>query len=85
MTQDDPYSGNPSINALFKDFTGFKNNRNCAVSQITGDITFENFKCEDNKLAGIEISLAGFSEQILIKNAVIVGKSNKNSDGLGLK
>jgi len=71
------------ILSLFDTFTGFSNGENCTISETTGQVEFKNFKCVDNRSAGIEITLAGFSPQVLVTNAVIVGDSGVQTANLG--
>jgi len=72
---EDPFSVNPAIPTVFDNFIGWKNNRNCFISERTGRIELRNFKCVENKLAGIEFSLTDLTDKALVRNAVLVGKS----------
>lgn len=51
---DDPYHENPLVTANYVDFTGWKCNRNGAITGKVGDVRLINFKVADNLLAGIE-------------------------------
>lgn len=54
----DPYWKNPLVTAEFKNFRGWKNQRNGAIAERVGDVRFKNFKVADNLLAGIEVSVS---------------------------
>lgn len=83
----DPYHNNPLITAVYKDFTGWMNVENGAITEINGDVRFENFKIADNMIAGIEFSVIDDSIRdglAQINNAFIVGHSaNANAETLG--
>ena len=49
---------NPSIHAIYQDFTGWMNGRNGAIFERIGKVSVQNFKTCDNALAGIEFSLS---------------------------
>jgi len=78
LTSDTPFTANPPVLSVFENFIGFSNNEVCAITELVGNIQFLNFKCVDNKTAGIEIAVAGVSPSVTVTNAVIVGKSGLN-------
>jgi len=77
---DDPYHNNRPIPGYFIDFTGYKNKRNGAISERTGDLRWIDFKVADNLLAGVEVSVvedAG-DDMAQLNGALIVGRSRGN-------
>jgi len=83
FTQNNPFVANPPILALFQNFTGFRNGENCMISEATGQVQFDNFKCVDSRTANMEVSVAGLSPQVLVTNAVLVGDSGTITPNLG--
>jgi len=74
----DPYWKNPPITANFYDFTGWKNNRNGAITNKVGDVRFNRFKTADNILAGIEMEMSHeyFGAAYAgVYNSTIIGKT----------
>jgi len=51
---EDPFSYNTPIEAHFSNFVGFKNQRNCIITENTGLLRFTNMKCVDNQLGAME-------------------------------
>jgi hypothetical protein len=77
---DDPWYENPPIHANFNGLTSWKNNRNGAIAERVGAVHFNDFKVADNLLAGIEFSLTSDYGMASINNALIIGRSQGNSD-----
>jgi hypothetical protein len=79
----DPYWQNPSVPAVFQNFTSFKNRRNGAIALDIGHVRFENFKVSDNLLAGIEVELADtmVDGYAMVDGALVIGRSD-NADFL---
>jgi hypothetical protein len=78
----DPYWQNPPILSVFRNYTGYKNQRNGAIALDIGWVKFENFKVADNILAGIEVEhsdsiIDGFA---MIDGAIVVGRSDNADD-----
>jgi hypothetical protein len=48
----DPFVDNPSNEAIFENFTTWKNNEAGVLGERLGMVTFRNFKIADSKLAG---------------------------------
>lgn len=81
---DDPWSYNPTIPAIFEDFTAFKCRRNGLIGEDVGDLRFKNFKVADVLMSGLEVTFREFSAPFTttrIENALLVGKS-ENSSGV---
>jgi len=57
---DDPYHENRPYTDYFYNFTGWKNGRNCLIAKDVSDIRVDGFKCADNLLAGVEISVTSY-------------------------
>jgi len=78
---DDPYHANPPITANFHDFTSWKNGRNGAICEESGDVRFHNFKTADNILAGIEFGITDHygDDTTRIDGALIIGKSSNTN------
>lgn len=79
---EDPYASNPPILAEYKNFLGYKNNRNGVIGGNMGHVHFVNIKTADNKLAGIEIEkvvdvVDGYSK---VDGALIIGASLGNRE-----
>jgi hypothetical protein len=73
-----PYHKNPPLTANFYDFTGWKNNRNGAITNKVGDVRFHNFKTADNILAGIEMEISHEyfgGEYAGVYNSMVIGKT----------
>lgn len=67
---------------IFEDFTGYKNKRNGAIALNVGDVRFNNFKCADNILAGMEMEQ---TKNVMdgrpgVYNSIVVGASVGNGD-----
>jgi hypothetical protein len=77
---DDPYHKNPIIINNFYNLTSFKNKRNGAILGKVGANRAHNFKVSDNILAGIEFEITkhSFDGGALVKDAVVVGRSNNH-------
>ena len=78
---DDPWATNPAVTANFNGLIGYKNIRDAATAERIGDVRWNDFKCVDNKFAGLEMTYAQYSkpfETVGIYNALIVGYSNNN-------
>lgn len=79
---DDPYHNNRPIPGYFIDFTGYKNKRNGAISERTGDLRWIDFKVADNLLAGVEVSILEEvgDDMAQLNGALIVGRSRGNQE-----
>eukprot|EP00361_Fabrea_salina_P003869 CAMPEP_0202427040 /NCGR_PEP_ID=MMETSP1345-20130828/1320_1 /ASSEMBLY_ACC=CAM_ASM_000843 /TAXON_ID=342563 /ORGANISM="Fabrea Fabrea salina" /LENGTH=3382 /DNA_ID=CAMNT_0049037631 /DNA_START=76 /DNA_END=10221 /DNA_ORIENTATION=+ len=76
---------NPAITGEFHRLTAWKNKRNGVISEDTGDIRFIGFKVADNKVGGIEVTYADFSEPYKttrISDALVIGKSDNTEDNV---
>jgi hypothetical protein len=82
--QEDPYHSNPVITANFYDLVAWKNKRNGAITESTGDVRFHNFKTADNILAGIEFSLTNVvADQMAgVYGGLVVGKTSNTESSL---
>jgi len=74
---EDPYHKNPIVTANYVDFTGWKCNRNGAITGDVGDVRLINFKVADNILAGLEYEkvIDVKDNKAQIRDALIIGKS----------
>jgi hypothetical protein len=74
---EDPYHQNPLVTANYVDFTGWKCNRNGAITGDVGDVRLINFKVADNILAGLEyekvVDVKDNKAQII--DALVIGRS----------
>jgi hypothetical protein len=86
-TPDDPFHANPLITANFYDLVAWKNKRNGAITERTGDVRFHNFKTADNILAGIEFSLTNNAADYMagVYGGLVVGKTSNTEDVLEQK
>jgi hypothetical protein len=74
----DPYWKNPSVPAVFKNFTGWKCGRNAAIGERIGDVKWLNFKAADNQRVDLEMSMTDYygDGSAMIDNALVIGRSN---------
>jgi len=66
-----------SVKAVFQNLTSYANGKKGLVTEIIGNVIFENIKSADNSQSGLEVSqLDSFPEGMAgFKNCVIIGKS----------
>jgi len=78
----DPFWQNPIQTMVFEDFTGYKNQRNGAIALNVGDVRFNNFKCVDNGITGMEMeqSKEVFDQRPGVYNSIVVGASKGNGN-----
>jgi hypothetical protein len=82
---EDPYTGNPPIQANFTNYLGYKNGRNGVIGEDLGAVVFKNIKAVDNKLAGLEINkvVSMRDNMAWMEDSVMVGRTVNNAEGLG--
>ena len=76
------YQANPHIEAVYKNFLGYKCGRSALITEITSHTTFLNFKTADCLQSGIEITRPGYGreDQGKVENALVVGLSANAGD-----
>ncbi len=76
------YQANPAIPAIYENYLGYKNGRCAIINERIGALVFRNIKAADNKQAGIEVTLPGYSKigEGMVDGALIVGFSG-NTNG----
>lgn len=73
---DDPWSYNPSIPAVYSNFTIYKNLEDGVLAEQVGNVIFNNFTVAENYQSGFEFYIANFTkEPPLVNNSAIIGKS----------
>ena len=77
LAEDEAFSQNPPIQAVYSDFLSYKNERAGVIADKIGAVGFERITTADNIQAGIEITLPGYAKlgQSYLKDALIVGMS----------
>ena len=77
------FASNPHIEAVYKNFLGYKCGRSALITEITSHTTFLNFKTADCIFSGIEITRPGYGKQDegRVENALIVGQSANSGSG----
>ena len=75
-------STNPSVPALYQNFTGFKNKRAGIIGETLGELTFTNLKFADNLQSGIELTIGGAHamQKLVISNVLAVGLTENAAD-----
>jgi len=75
----DPYHKNPPLIANFYDFTGWKNNRDGAITNKVGAVKFNRFKVADNREAGIQFEMTHEfygGEYAGVFDSLVIGRTN---------
>jgi hypothetical protein len=75
----DPYHKNPPLIANFYDFTGWKNNRDGAITNKVGAVKFNGFKVADNREAGIQFEMTHEfygGEYAGVYDSLVIGRTN---------
>lgn len=82
-----PYSYNPLVPAIYKDFVSWKNVENGAIASFTGAVIWQNFKVADNMMTGLEWEAPDKTsvkqdDISYIDGALIVGRSGNTEEAL---
>ena len=76
----DPWAHNPSIPAVYSNFTVYKNLEDGVLAEDLGHVVFDRFVVAENYHGGIEMYLANFTREApTIVNSAIIGMSKTNA------
>ena len=73
---------NPSVPAVYQNFTGWKNKRAAVMGEVLGEVTFSNIKTADNLQSGVELSVGGAHGimKLKVENVLLVGMTENAAD-----